>query len=85
MSYSISIVWPIENLGWMLSLVSQGLAGYKKIKKVLEALKPEITDPSEKETWRKAAGKTSRGEISFDNVSFTMDGKNHLEGCVFYH
>ena len=42
-SYSISIVWPIENLGWMLSLISQGLAGYKKIEKVLDT-KPQITD-----------------------------------------
>ena len=25
-SYSLAIVWPIENLGWMLSLISQGIA-----------------------------------------------------------
>ncbi len=43
-SYSISIVWPIENLGWMLSLISQGIAGYKKISKVLDT-RPQICDP----------------------------------------
>ena len=85
-SYSISIVWPIENLGWMLSLVSQGLAGYKKIEKVMST-KPEITDASmeawgeEKEPSMESADRS--GEISFDNVSFEMEGKKILKDISF--
>ena len=85
-SYSISIVWPIENLGWMLSLVSQGLAGYKKIEKVM-ATKPEITDApvdacgEEKEPSMESADRS--GEISFDNVSFEMEGKKILKDISF--
>ena len=85
-SYSISIVWPIENLGWMLSLVSQGLAGYKKIEKVMST-KPEITDApmdacgEEKEPSMESADRS--GEISFDNVSFEMEGKKILKDISF--
>jgi ATP-binding cassette subfamily B protein len=95
-SYSISIVWPIENLGWMLSLVSQGLAGYKKISKVLRT-EAEITDPKEKEKDQAAGDATAvekglaledgsknpAGEIRFENVSFTMDGKRNLKDGSF--
>jgi ATP-binding cassette subfamily B protein len=78
-SYSINIVWPIENLGWMLSLVSQGLAGYKKISKVLGTT-PDITDPSGKELSESA---NAPGQISFENVSFAIDDKPILEDVSF--
>jgi ATP-binding cassette subfamily B protein len=78
-SYSIAVVWPIENLGWMLSLVSQGLAGYKKISKVMNT-RPSITDPLEEET--EAEGDSS-GEISFENVSFDVNGKRILKNVSF--
>lgn len=92
-SYSISIVWPIENLGWMLSLLSQGVAGYKKIKTVLN-VEPEIADKAEAEddVTRKTAGadavtddneSTQAGEISFENVCFDIDGKRILEDVSF--
>lgn len=96
-SYSISIVWPIENLGWMLSLISQGLAGYKKIKKVMKT-KAQITDPKAVENADFMAGSgtepvvefngssgddLAQGEISFDNVTFTMDGKKILKDVSF--
>lgn len=78
-SYSIAVVWPIENLGWMLSLVSQGIAGYKKIRKVLN-YPPEITDPKENDP---LASDGKEGEISFDHVSFRMEGKLVLEDVSF--
>jgi ATP-binding cassette subfamily B protein len=77
-SYSISIVWPIENLGWMLSLISQGIAGYKKINKILK-VQPIITDP-EKEA---AKEEGAEGELCFENVSFKMDGKEILKDISF--
>lgn len=85
-SYSISIVWPIENLGWMLSLVSQGLAGYKKIEKVMST-KPEITDaPMDacgEENVPDVESTSRTGEIAFDNVSFEMEGKKILKDISF--
>ncbi|SFP98112.1 ATP-binding cassette, subfamily B [Butyrivibrio proteoclasticus] len=85
-SYSISIVWPIENLGWMLSLVSQGLAGYKKIEKVMST-KPEITDaPMDacgEESVPDVESTSRAGEIAFDNVSFEMEGKKILKDISF--
>ncbi|MBQ9304566.1 ABC transporter ATP-binding protein [Butyrivibrio sp.] len=85
-SYSISIVWPIENLGWMLSLVSQGLAGYKKIEKVMST-KPEITDaPMDacgEENVPDVENTSRAGEIAFDNVSFEMEGKKILKDISF--
>lgn len=78
-SYSINIVWPIDNLGWMLSLISQGLAGYKKIKKVL-GTKSEIADES---AFPFFAKKDRIGEISFENVGFTLEGNRILEDVSF--
>ena len=77
-SYSISIVWPIENLGWMLSLISQGLAGYKKINKILK-VEPQIQDSEESE----GAVHGEKGELRFENVSFKMDGKDILKDISF--
>lgn len=78
-SYSLAIVWPIENLGWMLSLISQGIAGYKKMKKILNT-GVEIESPE-------ADGKVAEGEDSgaliFENVSFDMDGKKILNDLSF--
>ncbi len=90
-SYSISIVWPIENLGWMLSLISQGLAGYKKISKVMNT-SSTITDPdksggagkdSESGDRESAPDLSKEGEISFENVDFDIDGKKILDGISF--
>ncbi len=79
-SYSISIVWPIENLGWMLSLVSQGFAGYKKISKVMNT-SPEITDVIGKEL--KSCAICPEGEIKFENVDFEIEGKMILRDVSF--
>lgn len=78
-SYSISIVWPIENLGWMLSLVSRGASGYKKIKRVLDT-KPVIvadTDDTDKDQGQ------MHEELSFENVSFELNRKRILSDVSF--
>ncbi|WP_035778731.1 ABC transporter ATP-binding protein [Butyrivibrio sp. MC2013] len=79
-SYSINIVWPIENLGWMLSLISQGLEGYKKIGKVMET-SPVITDPAADKAADEASAR--EGEISFENVYFEIEGKKILSDISF--
>jgi ATP-binding cassette subfamily B protein len=70
----------------MLSLVSQGLAGYKKIEKVMST-KPEITDaPMDacgEENVPDVESTSRAGEIAFDNVSFEMEGKKILKDISF--
>ncbi len=78
-SYSLSIVWPIENLGWMLSLISRGLEGYKKMTKVL-SVKPEIKTP---ENAPVAEDENAAEEICFENVDFEIDDKEVLKGISF--
>ncbi len=78
-SYSLAIVWPIENLGWMLSLISQGIAGYKKMKKILNT-EVEIESP---EADNKPANDEDSGALTFEKVSFTMDGKKILNDLSF--
>ncbi len=78
-SYSLAIVWPIENLGWMLSLISQGIAGYKKMKKILNT-EVEIESPRAD---NKASDDEDSGALVFENVSFVMDGKKILDDVSF--
>ena len=78
-AYSLSIVWPIENLGWMLSLISRGLEGYKKMTKVL-SVDPEIETPENITT---DARTNAAEEICFDNVDFEIGDKEILKGISF--
>ncbi|MCR5399789.1 MAG: ABC transporter ATP-binding protein/permease [Lachnospiraceae bacterium] len=78
-AYSLSIVWPIENLGWMLSLISRGLEGYKKMTKVL-SVDTEIETP---EIITTDARTNAAEEICFDNVDFEIGDKEILKGISF--
>ncbi len=78
-SYSLCIVWPIENLGWMLSLISQGIAGYKKMKKILNT-EAEIESPRADSN---ASDKEDSGDLVFENVSFEIDGNKILDDVSF--
>lgn len=77
MQYSNNIVWPIENMGWMLNCMNAGVASLKKIKKIYAAT-PVITeceDPAELTD--------KKGTLSFDHVSFTLDDKEILNDVSF--
>jgi len=76
MQYSACIVWPIENLGWMLALISQGVAGYKKIKKIMDE-KPEISESENAELL------DNTGELRFDHVSFNVNNHDILSDVSF--
>ncbi len=77
MQYSSSIVWTIENMGWMINFISAGFASYKKIKKVF-AEQPEIKAPDTPEELE-GGGR----DLAFNNVTFTLDGKTILKNVSF--
>ena len=64
--YANNIIWPMEMIGWLSADLASGLASAKKIKKIW-AEEPEIADKD----GAKDIGR-ARGEVTFDNVSFTV-------------
>lgn len=77
MQYTSNIVWPIENMGWMLNFLSAAVASYKKIK-VIFAAKPEI-----KEIENPISLSENGGTLKFNNVSFNLDNKQILKDISF--
>lgn len=77
MQYTSNIVWPIENMGWMLNFLSAATASYKKIKVIFTA-KPKIV---EKEN--PISLSEGKGTLQFDDVSFTLDNKEILKNISF--
>lgn len=75
--YAANIVWPIENMGWMLSLCSAGVAGRKKVLKVF-AQKPEIVEKDDAYIID-----NMQGNLSFDNVTLSLGEHNVLEDISF--
>lgn len=74
--YSGNIVWPIENMGWITNLLSQGLVSLKKTRIVRDAV-PEITGTD------RYAEDDINGELEFDHVSFSLNGNQILDDISF--
>lgn len=75
--YSRNCTWPMEMLGWLTNDVSSAVASYKKIKKIYgenasirDEEHPVVLDEVE-------------GNISFDSVSFSLEGKEILKDISF--
>lgn len=77
MQYASNIVWPIENMGWMLNFLSAAVASYRKIK-VIFAATPEIKEPE-----NPISLPESKGTLKFNNVSFILDNKQILNDISF--
>jgi len=77
MQYTTNIVWPIENMGWLLSCIFAAFASNKKIKAIFDA-KPEIC---EIENPIKLENITA--ELKFSHVDFSLDGKDILKDVSF--
>lgn len=75
--YANNIVWPMEMVGWLCSDMASGLASAKKIRKIINE-KPEISDRENAVDIGKA-----RGEVSFENVSFTINDTEVLKDISF--
>lgn len=76
-AYCNYIVWPMETLGWVGNECASAIASYKKIKKIYNE-KPMITDPEQPVVLPQVSG-----SITFDHVSFTLDGKEILKDVNF--
>lgn len=75
--YSSNIVWPMEMLGWLSNEFASAVASSRRIKKIYDQ-KPEITNPSNIVTLDNV-----KGNIRFDKVSFSLDGKSILSDISF--
>ncbi len=75
--YSGNCTWPMEMMGWLSNELSAATASYKKIKKIYEQ-KPEITNAENTEELENVSG-----TITFDNVSFGIDGQEILKNISF--
>ena len=75
--YSRNCTWPMEMIGWLTNDVSSAIASYKKIRKIYDQ-KPEIKDAEAPVCLERV-----NGEICFENVSFSIDEKQILDGIDF--
>lgn len=62
--YVNMLTWPVTAIGWIASIVQQAAASQKRINEFLDT-KTSISDPAPEES------AALRGEITFENVSFT--------------
>ncbi len=76
--YSRNCTWPMEMMGWLTNDLSAAVASYKKIRKIFEE-KPEIMDPE-----NAAVLDQVQGEVTFTDVSFSIEGRQILTGINFH-
>ena len=77
MQYTSNIVWPIENMGWLLNCTSAAIASRKKIMKIFAA-KPEIMEPE-----NPVQLENMSSDLEFNHVDFSLDGKDILKDVSF--
>jgi ATP-binding cassette subfamily B protein len=81
LAYSAALTWPTIALGWTVNLWQRGLASLDRMGEVLDA-RSEIILPDHPVPWPR---EERRGEIVFDNVSFSYPGHDvpAVEGLNF--
>lgn len=75
--YSRNCTWPMEMLGWLTNDLSSAIASYKKIQKIY-GVNAIIKDKEEPVCLEQV-----KGRISFEGVSFAMEGKTILKDISF--
>lgn len=75
--YSRNCTWPMEMMGWLTNAVSAAVASYKKIRKIYAA-EAEIKEANEVVQLEQI-----KGDICFENVSFSLADKEILSGIDF--
>ena len=75
--YANNIIWPMEILGWLCNELASASASNKKIKQIL-AYEPEIKNGNEPKKLPEITG-----EIAFENVNFSINGKSILKDVSF--
>ena len=77
--YSMTIVWPMEMLGWLSNDFSSAVGSYRKIRKIY-AEKPTITEP---EVPKMLPG--VQGKVEFKNVSFHKEDGHEILHDISFH
>ena len=75
--YANNIIWPMEMLGWLSNSFASAVASNKKLKKIYN----EKTTIIEKED--PVVLPEVSGRVTFDHVSFGLDGKEILKDISF--
>lgn len=75
--YANSIIWPMECLGWLSNEVASSIASNRKIQKIMDT-EVKITDAPDA-----AELEDPTGSITFDQVSFAVEGQQILEDVSF--
>lgn len=79
MQYASNIVWPIENMGWLLNILSSAIASRKKLMKIFREM-PEIAQKEDA-----AVLPDNKGALEFCDVSFKIDDTeilSHVSFCL---
>ena len=76
--YTRNCTWPMEMMGWLTNGLSSGIASYKKIKKIY-GVSPEICNKEDAVVLERVTG-----EVIFENVNFSIEGKEILENISFH-
>lgn len=75
--YANNIIWPMEIIGWLSNDLGSAMASWKKIKRIMREA-PVICDPKEPVVLDQV-----KGQLTFDHVSLSLDGKRILEDISF--
>ena len=76
--YTRNCTWPMEMMGWLTNGLSSGIASYKKIKKIYGVC-PEICNKEDAVVLERVTG-----EVIFENVNFSIEGKEILKDISFH-
>lgn len=71
--YANNVIWPMQIVGWLSNDIASAFASWKKIKKASSQSSVITEAPDAK------APETIRGEITFEHVSFSLDGHEILK------
>ncbi len=73
--YTNQLTWPVMEMGWIVAMLAQGRTAFKKVRAILE----------KEESIKDGGGKldSSSGEIRFENISLSIDGKDLLKDISF--
>jgi ATP-binding cassette subfamily B protein len=75
--YSRNCTWPMQMVGWLTNDVSSAIASKKKLDKIVKE-SAHLTEPLEPVILDEV-----RGEVAFENVSFSFDEKEILKDISF--
>lgn len=76
--YTRNCTWPMQNLGWLTNEISRAFASKKKLDKISQQ-KPNLT-----EIETPVVLDNIHGELTFEHVDFSIDGKEILKDISFH-